>query len=86
MKKNDLRFKNFIENVPKEHIFAVRKCILKQCRITTSCYYRWISGDATPSLERRLAINKIAKRYNYPTVYEYAKSYKAQAKLTAHQR
>ena len=81
MKKNDERFKNFIQIVSKDDKPSVKKAILKCCKVTKSCYYLWFNGGATPSLRRREVINGIAFKYNYPKVYEYAKGYNYQKKL-----
>ena len=81
MKKNDERFKNFIQIVSKDDKPSVKKAILKYCKVTKSCYYLWFNGGATPSLKRREVINGIAFKYNYPKVYEYAKGYNYQKKL-----
>ena len=81
MKKNDERFKNFIQIVSKDDKSAVKSAILKFCKVSKSCYYLWSNGGATPSLKRREVINGIAFKYNYPKVYEYAKGYYYQKKL-----
>lgn len=76
MKKNDKRFKNFMQSVALKDVSAVRKEVISRCGVSTSCYYRWLEGSSTPSLTRREKINSIAFTYKYPIVYKYAKGYK----------
>jgi len=84
MAKNDYRFKNFIENVTKGDIFRIKRCILTQCNVKNTCYYKWLHGESTPSLQRREIINTIAYMFNYPKVYEYAKGYQAPKEKKCH--
>lgn len=81
MKKNDERFKIFIQNVSKTDKAEVKSAVLRFCEVSKSCYYLWLNGGATPSLKRREIINGIAYMFNYPIVYKYAKGYKHQKKL-----
>lgn len=81
MRKSDKRFANFVENVAKHDIKSVKEHILSLCKVSLSCYYKWILGTATPSLERRMIINAIAFKFQYPIVYEHAKGYKHNNKI-----
>ena len=76
MKKNDKRFKNFMDSLSYRDLHEVRKEVIRRCGVSVSCYYGWLAGGSTPSLSRRETINSIAFEYHYPIVYKYAKGYK----------
>ena len=73
MKKDDFRFRNFLQTVEKSHYRPMRRAMLDLCKITKSSYYNWIKGVATPSPKRRSVINAIAVKYGYKPVYPYNK-------------
>lgn len=83
MKKNDTRFKLFVENVATKDISLVRKYIMYYCKISKSCYYKWLGGGSTPCVRRRVYINGIAFKFGYPIVYPHVKGYCEQPKLIA---
>ena len=75
MKKNDKRFKNFMESIALKDVSSVRKEVIERCGVSVSCYYRWLEGSSTPTMERREKINGVAYKFHYPIVYRYAKGY-----------
>ena len=64
-----------MQSVALKDVSAVRREVIERCGICTSCYYGWLAGTSTPSIDRREKINGIAFKYNYPIVYKYAKGY-----------
>lgn len=83
MKKNDVRFKNFIEHIATKDITDVRKFVMYYCDISRTGYYKWLEGSSTPSIDRRVTINGIAFKFGYPIVYPNALGYRKQTKLIA---
>ncbi len=81
MKKNDKRYSKFIENVCNKDISTVRDHILNLCNVSLSTYYKWQGGTFTPSQDKRVIINGIAFKFNYPIVYAHEKGYKKQSKI-----
>lgn len=84
MKKNDKRFRNFVENASKKDVESIKEHVLYFCKVSLSSYYKWLYGTATPNIERRIAINGIAYKFNYPVVYVHVKGYRKQSKILNH--
>ena len=81
MLKEDLRFNSFLKNVEKSYYKEIRKQIIVMCKISKSCYYKWISGRATPSPARRSIINGVAVKFGYSPVYPNNKIKKLQTSI-----
>ena len=64
-----------MESIALKDVSSVRKDVINRCGVSVSCYYRWLEGSSTPSINRRETINSIAYTYHYPIVYRYAKGY-----------
>ena len=69
MLKEDLRFQTFLKDVEKSYYREIRKQIIFGCKISKSCFYKWIMGRSTPNTTRRTIINGIAVKFGYSPVY-----------------
>lgn len=76
MKKDDFRFRDFLKHVAKSFYKEIRRQIIAMCKISKSCFYKWIEGTSTPNEKRRTIINGIAVKFGYSPVYPNNKTVK----------
>ena len=58
--KQKTAFSKWIDEIQVSKFNQVRKRIVSECKITTSCFYQWRTGKSTPSPLAQDIINRIA--------------------------